>query len=534
MISFRHARGRVAIAAMCAALGVAVVYSADSSASPAKTTLAETTLVIDKSFDIKTADPQREFEPTGNIVDHAIYDTLLQYKGSDVSHPLPDLATSYTVSDNAKVFVFTLRRGVVFSNGAPLTSADVVFSFRRLINLKGEPSFLLGGVTAVAARGRYTVVLKSGTSNPAIPAIVTNPALGIVNSHLVIQHGGSDASNADVADKAESFLDSTSAGSGPYVLTGFSTTTQVVLHKNPRYWGSKPKFDVVVIRNVPASSQLLDVQRGTNEIALDLSPSQVGSLTGVNVEKTPSGYLMYLDLNENPKISDVSSNSHIRAAIRDALDYSGIDRLVGPGSVQASSVIPSMLLGALPRSAELKQDLLKAKTEVNASGLANPTLNLEYPSDVTLSGVSFGVVAEKIKSDLAQVGITVNLVGSPFVTSISNYRDGKEAFGLWYWGPDYPDPSDYLVYLPGGLLGSRVGWNTGTDPALQNLATRASETPSPAQRGRLFQTIAQQLNRVSPFIPLVQVGQVVAASKNLTGVTYNILYWVDPAAVGGR
>src|SRR5207245_3066512 len=133
---------------------------------------SSSTLVVDKSFDLKTADPQRQFEPTGGIVDRALYDTLLQFKGADVAHPLPDAATSYTASKDAKTFTFTIRKGIKFADGTPLTSADVVFSYKRLINLKGNPSFLLAGITP-SAKGAYTVVLKSKSPNPAIPVIVT-------------------------------------------------------------------------------------------------------------------------------------------------------------------------------------------------------------------------------------------------------------------------------------------------------------------------------------------------------------------------
>jgi peptide/nickel transport system substrate-binding protein len=411
-----------------AALAVLVAAAAATAAST-KTT-AGSTLVVDKSFDLKTSDPQRQFEPTGGIVDRAVYDTLLQFKGADVAHPQPDLATSYKASGDAKTYTFTLRKGVHFSDGTPLTSADVVFSYKRLINLKGNPSFLLAGITP-SAKGPYTVVLKSKTANPAIPVLVANTSLGVVNSKLVKAHGGSAAADADKTDKAEAFLNSQSAGSGPYVLKSFSTTSQVVLQANPKYWGPKPKFQTVIVRNVAAPAQLLDVQRGTNEIALDLSPSQANSLKGVNVEKTPSANVFFLFANQDAKVSNVSSNPHITNAIRYALDYAGYVKLAGPGAIHATGVIPSMFLGALPASSAVKQNLAKAKAEVAASGIKNPTLDVEFPSDITSNGLSFTTLAEKVKSDLDKVGITVNLKGSPVATSLNTYRAGTEQLGLW-------------------------------------------------------------------------------------------------------
>src|SRR5262249_26476337 len=141
------------------------------------------TLVIDNSFTIKTSDPQRAFDPTASIVDRAIYDTLFTYRANDLAHPIPLLVPSWNARKSAKVFTFQLKRGVHFANGTPLTSADVVFSLRRLVNIKGNPSFLLTDVT-VAAKGRYGVVMKSKTPSGALPAILANPSTGIVNSKL--------------------------------------------------------------------------------------------------------------------------------------------------------------------------------------------------------------------------------------------------------------------------------------------------------------------------------------------------------------
>ena len=81
------------------------------------------TLVVDRSFEIRTSDPQRAFEPTASIVDRAIYDTLLTFRGGDVSRPRPMAARSYTASRNAKTYVFQLRRDIRFADGTPLTAA---------------------------------------------------------------------------------------------------------------------------------------------------------------------------------------------------------------------------------------------------------------------------------------------------------------------------------------------------------------------------------------------------------------------------
>jgi peptide/nickel transport system substrate-binding protein len=526
---------RLAVAAgALAVIGLAATSMAASASTTHAT--ASTTLVVDKSFDLKTSDPQRQFEPTGGIVDHAIYDTLLRFVGADVSHPKPDAALSFKASADAKTYTFQLRKNIKFSDGTPLTSKDVVFSFQRLVNLKGNPSFLLAGITT-KAKGPYTVVLTSKTPNPAIPVLVTNTSLGIVNSKVVIAHGGSDAANASKADKAESYINAHSVGSGPYTLKSYSTTSQVVLQANPAYWGVKPKFPTVVLRNVSAATQLLDVQRGTNEVSVDLSPDQASGLTGksnITVSQTPSANVFFLFSNQNPKVSATASNPHITNAVRDALDYKGLVALAGAGAVQAAGVVPSMFLGALPQSADLKQDIAKAKSEVAASGISNPSVKLEFPSDISSNGLTFGVLAQKVQSDLGKVGISVTLAGSPVATALGTYRAGTEELGLWYWGPDYPDPNDYLAFLPGATVGLRAGWAAGSDQALETLGKTASSTASPAKRAGMFHQIQNTLNASGPIFPLIQPGQVVVSSKNLTNVPFNALYWIDVAAVGSN
>ena len=244
-------RFRTRWAARAALAAVALVVAAVAASGAMTASSAPTaTLVVDRSFEIKTADPQRAFEPTASIVDRGIYDTFFTYRGGDLAHPVPQLVQSWKASKDAKTFRFNLRRNVHFADGTPLTAADAVFSFRRLINLKGNPSFLLDGVT-VSAGGRYTVILRSKTPNAALPSILTNTSLGVVNSKLVRKHGGTSAVGADKNDKAEKWLNSSAsrgAGSGPYLLQRYSTTSQITLVPNPRYWGSKKAaFKTVVV-----------------------------------------------------------------------------------------------------------------------------------------------------------------------------------------------------------------------------------------------------------------------------------------------
>jgi peptide/nickel transport system substrate-binding protein len=518
------------------AFGVALAaVAAGGASSTGSAAPAQDTLVIDRSFEIRTADPQRAFEPTASIVVRGIYDTLLTFRGGDVSRPVLLAARGYRASRDAKTYVFDLRRDIKFADGTPLTAADVVFSFRRLVNLKGNPSFLLAGVTTTA-RGKYTVVLSSKTPNTAIPAIVANTSLGIVNSKLAKRHGATDAANADKADKAERWFNSAAskgAGSGPFVLRQYSTTSQIVLEPNAQFWGSKPAFERVVVRNMVAATQFINIQRGRYEAAIDLSAQQAESLKGnrrVRVTTQPSTWVFWLFANNDTAVSTATSNKRFQNAVRSALDYPSFIQLAGPGAIQARGIIPSMLLGSLPASGAVHRDLTRARSELAASGVGSQTFTLEYPSDLTINGVAFPTLAQRVQANLQEIGVKVELSGAPVGTWLDKYRSGKMAFGLSLWGPDYNDPADYLAFMPGELVGLRVGWPKGGDAALEQLAARARVTTSNAVRAPLYRQIQTRLNQSGPYFPLIQPTQVFAATSDLKGAVFNAQYQLDVRA----
>ena len=505
--------------------GLAACGSSGSGNGGGSSASTSPSLVVETSFVLKTLDPGRMFEPTGLMIDHAIYDTLLTYKGSNVGTPVADLATSYTATNDAKVYTFTLRKGVKFSNGDPVTASDVVFSLTRTKNINGNPSFLMAGITATAPNAD-TVVLTSATPNTAIPAIVANPSLGIIDAKKVEAAGGTDAANAATADKAETSLNTTSEGSGPYTLTSYSTTTQVVLTANPNYWGPKPKYGKIVIRNVQANVQKLDVLKGESQIAVDLSPAQAQGMSGVQIVNGASPNLFFVLTNESAKVSKVTSNPHFQEAVRYGINYPSLVQLAGTGAVQAAGIIPSMFLGSLPASDAVTYNLAKAKAALAASGLGHPTVTMAYPSDLSVNGISFGDLAARVQQDLAQVGITVQLQGQSIQVALASYRGGQEQMGLWYWGPDFPDPSDYLNFLPGALVGLRANWDKGADPSLEALGARAASTTTPA-RAALYQQIQTSMNTTGPFMPLIQPAQILVGATSLKNLQSNALWLVD-------
>jgi peptide/nickel transport system substrate-binding protein len=491
------------------------------------------TLVIDNSFVDKGIDPGHEFTPTNNMLVKAMYDTLVTFEPGKTT-PVADLAASWKGTKDAKSFTFTLRDGAVFSDGTPVTSADVKFSLDRLVNMQGSGAFLLDGVTVTTPDDR-TVTVTSKKANPALLRILATPPTSILNAKVLKAHGGTDAKDANKTDKAEAYLQTASAGSGPYVLGTAQQNQQYTLNANPKYWGDAKGFPKVVVRNMAAPTQLLNVQRGSNEIALDLSGQQAGTLKSngsLQVTTDASVNIFDVEANMDSAVSPTGDPA-VRKAIRLALDYAGYARLSGAGAAQAPGVIPSQFLGALPASDAVKQDLNAAKAALG--GRTGIKVKIAYPSDATPNGVSFASVAQKVKSDLDKIGIDVSLDGSPAVTFLKNYAAGKNQLSVSYWGPDYPDPNDYLVYAPGSTgRAANAKWKASDAPEIAALGAKAGSTLDDTERGSLFQDFQRKLNEDSPFFPLFQPAQAIVGSKSLSNVVLDPTYTLNIPAVGSN
>ena len=512
-----------AVAATTLVIGLAACGTGSNAASAE----ASSSVVIDTSFDIKTVDPARAFEPTGTIVNHALYQTLVTFAGEDVSKPVEGLA-SYAFSDHDKVMTLTMKSGATFSDGSPVTVDDAVFSLQRVQGIAGNPSFMLQDVT-IAKTSDTTLTLTSPAPNPTLAYVLPNPSLGIVNSKVVKEHGGTTDKN----DKAERFLNQTSAGSGPYVLESYDATSQIVLKANEAFAGQKPAKSRVVLRNVSGETQKLNIQSGESQIALDLNPDQVRQLDTkqLAVKTEPSRYTVYMMLNQDPDVSKITSNPKFSAAVKYALDYDQLLSLAGTGARRPGGLVPSMFVGALPTAKGNQHDLDAAKQALEDSGYGGEQVTLHYANDVTVSGIHLEPFAVTIQSQLKAAGINVTLAPAPEATELDNYRSGKEQMGIWAWGADFPDPTDYLVFLPGENLGKRAGWMKGASRILESLRSKAVTASGESVRNEAFQDLQVAMNSEGPFIPLFQPVANVVTTQAVTSTESNSVWAIDIASI---
>ncbi|WP_226782840.1 ABC transporter substrate-binding protein [Oceaniglobus trochenteri] len=514
MLSIRS-RGPISRTALALPLGLLALAAAPAA--------AQDTLVVDANFQLKTADPARAFEPTASLVLHPVYETLVTFEGSDVTQVVPLLANVPEISQDVKTFTFTLNDGATFSDGSPVEVSDVVFSLERARDLKGSPSYLMRGVSVAAGDAPGTIVLTTEAPDPALPFKLTNLALSILNADVLKENGGT----ATPEDGAERFLSETSVGSGPYVLTKFDTSSEVILESNGAYWGDAPVYDRIVVRNVNSNAQQMNVARGASQVALNLRPDQVGSIEDrVNVFSGPAADMGFMFLNGNPEVSELSTNADLREAVRYGIDYQGIIDFIGEGAVQPAGIIPTMIEGSLPTDQRPTRDVERAKAALGRSGLNNPTLTISYAADLAKYGIAFADIAAKVQADLAEIGINVELNPESVQANLDNYRGGTLEMSVQWWGGT-PHPSNSLPFTSGKLVGLRAGWAEGGSPELEELASKAEVASVADERIALYREWQTKLNEVGPFIPLFQPPVTLVGTKDIEPLEYNPMWTVD-------
>jgi peptide/nickel transport system substrate-binding protein len=156
---------------------------------------------------------------------------------------------------------------------------------------------------------------------------------------------------------------------------------------------------------------------------------------------------------------------------------------------------------------------------------------MPYASDIAKHGISFGDLGAAIKDDLAEIGITVELVPQPVSTNLDVYRAGTLPMSVQWWGPAYPDPSYYLFFNPGELVGLRVGWPEGAAPAVTEAAERAQDAVDPDVRPDLYRDWQRVLMDEGPYVPLFQPPFTLVHSSEIENVHYLPTWTVDLAAV---
>ena len=505
-------------------------------AAPQFTAQQERVLVVGlPKTDIDKLDPGRQYEITPPQIIRAAYETLvtLPEKGARIDRVEPLLAESYDVSSDALVYTFKLREGVKFASGNPLTAEDVVFSFRRLGNLQDNPAWLYNDhVQSIEALDARTVRITLKEPNAAFLAMLVSPNFSVLDSKVVRQQGGTDDETAKETDKATEWLNNNSAGTGPYILKEWKRNEQVVLERNPNYWREPAFFDRIIFRELPDDAARQQAfERGDVDIAVGLdidaierlkSNPDVVVLVGNTLDMT------YLAMTTNPEISPELADPRVRRAIALAIDYEGIlEGLMNGNALQLPSIIPLGLLGTDPNMA-LKRDVEQAKALLAEAGLATGfTAKMVYPGGYKFNNVLLAdTLVAKVQEDLKEINVSLQVEPRDEASWRADYRAGKLAITLADWTPDFIDPHGWApaFAVEGSSAARRVHYKNAEATALAQEAGRITD---PAKRAEMYLKVQQILMKDLPFVGLIQPRTQIVVRKDLRGVVYNPVYFID-------
>lgn len=511
------------------ALLVALI-SAACSVSPATQQGEDVPLVIARDMDLNSLDPSRAYCDTCQIYLSAVYETLVTV-GDDNATIEARLADSWEANDDATQYTFTLNPDATFSDGSPVEAKDVAFSWLRLKNVGGSASFLMADLESVDTPDAQTVVANLSRPNSEFLATTAAPYTGIINSDVARENDAVEGADAATADKAGSWFQSNSAGSGPYVLDEYATDELLRLTENTEHWQDDDVISEVILQQVSgAVTQAQQLQSNEADIAMQIDVNTAKTLDGSDVvtKSLPSFNFFYLALSPG---SDPNLTPEVRKAIRLAIDYQGlIDTvLLGEGKTQAAP-IPNGFPGseALPVP---EQDLEQARALMAEAGHSDGlTVEAVYPS-MTVYGVDFGTVMQYVKGDLAKAGIRLDLQPVTFSVLLERRGEGTAPILALYFAPDYLGTGQYVSYFgmvpPGDSGYSRNAAGPDNPPVINereaDLFAEALAATDEAERVSLYEEVATEMVETDRIIlPLVSPNLILAYRANLEGVSYSV------------
>ncbi|WP_345900664.1 ABC transporter substrate-binding protein, partial [Martelella sp. UBA3392] len=224
-------------------------------------TPANMLVVAQNIDDIVAIDPAQAYEFTSGELVTNTYDRLVQYDAEDPTVLSAGLASEWTADDEAKTITFTMRDDATFSSGNPVRAEDVAFSLGRVIKLNLTPAFILAQLgwtpenvdDMVSVDGDTVTIKYDGDFSSAfvLNVLASRPA-SIVDEKEVMAH------ETD-GDMGNAWLNSNTAGSGPFSLADYRPAELIRLTANPDYFKGAPAMESVIIRHVAesATQQLL-------------------------------------------------------------------------------------------------------------------------------------------------------------------------------------------------------------------------------------------------------------------------------------
>ncbi|TMC77123.1 MAG: ABC transporter substrate-binding protein [Chloroflexi bacterium] len=512
-----------------AVLALAVVIAACAPAGPAAQSPSTGqpkrggTLILARSGEVTNLDPHKVPAFTSARVFELVYSYLMRL--DENLGVQPDLAASMpTTSADGKTVTVKIRTGVKFHNGDPLTSADVKYTFDRIIDPKtaAVARSFFGDVNSITAPDDSTVVFDLKTPNAALIAYMAHPNTGIVSKKI-------GEANADLSKKE------TAIGSGPFKLAEWVPDNFMRFEANKSYYvEGQPYLDGIRINVVPDESGLAAALRTkAADMAIVYDPKVARTLrseTAITLDSKPSLSYNLLFLNTKRKPFD---NAKVRQAIAYAIDRKAIIDAVAFGEGEITGPIaPALTNYALPTSQYplYTRDVAKAKQLLQEANVGPVQFTILTATTEPAYGKD---EAQLVQAQLAEAGITVKIETTELTQYVDRWlkADFDMATGLNGGGPD-PDFYVFRYFTDDGNLNFVTSYK---NPTSSDAIKAARATTDVAKRKDLYTTAQKELVNGVPFIWLFVGRDYMATLPTTKGFTHlptgSIIYlrqtWLD-------
>ena len=440
-------------------------------------------------------DPGLQYDTDSYSVYRNVFDELLR-RDPATGKIVGSIATSWRRTTPTH-WVFTIRRGVRFADGSPLSAQDAAFSINRIL----DPKLASGQLANFSAIRRATgsgdqLLIDTKFPSPTLLTYLTTLSV-VPEAH--VKKVGNDAFNAKPM------------GSGPYRFVSAISGSQVFLERNPRYWGPRPTIAKVLFRAVPdIASRVADLQSGLAQIADSMTPDsavQIRGSTSLQVLSAPTERVSYLAFNtiKGGPTDDV----RVREAISDAIDYNSLIKNLQQGYAKpVNSVLTPLAVGYDRSLPDYRYDPARAKQLIAAAGVKGKTVVMATSPTYDPN------IVQAIQANIQDVGLKVKIESSDQATYLKKVQGPSHTWGsirFGQWSCSCLD-TDGVIYP---LFRSGTVWSSYDDKAFNSYVDQGRETIDPAARQQAYAKALAVMHRTVPGIGLFQIASIYGASRAL-------------------
>ena len=471
---------------------------ASCTSNPSRDTLV---MIIESSP--ANLDPRVGTDAQSERIDELIFDALL--KRDEHFNLQPALAERWEITDPL-TYVFHLRHGVKFSDGRPLTSRDVKWTLDSIRNgsIITPKASTFRYVQSVEVRDDFTVVVHLSEPYAALLWNLSDGAIGIVPAG-----SGADFNRNPV-------------GSGPFRLVSMAQDKEVVLERNPNYWGEPAHVQRLRFAVVPdTTTRALELRKGSADVEINaLTADMVATIEArhqLAVQRAPGTIYAYLAFNlRDPILKDV----RVRQALAYAIDRRPIIHYLWRDMARpATSVLPPQHWAYDGDVETYNYDPAQAQKILNDAGYPVKNGVRFHLTMKTSTEESTRLLAVVLQQQLRDVGIVLDIRTFEFATFYADVQKGAfQLYSLrWVGGNEDPDIFEHVFYST-SIPPRRANRSYYANPRVDQLIDEARRTIDQQRRKVLYDEIQQIIARDLPYINLWYFDNVVVHTARVRNI----------------